>query len=189
MKIYLLIICVLFSAVLTAAQPNPPKIASPAPIEPCNLDLKQSPTLRGLRLDMAKADVRKEYPLMTITTDTVKSSGIALSHQISNPAYQENLDRITVLFRNDKIFSILLTYNDLIKWDSPEEFAEKVSSSLNIPKAAPRKASGTTYYSINCGQFGVRMRINADKQPTLLLTRDPEELWLTTQDRKDAFKP
>lgn len=190
MKICLSVIYTLFFVACIYAQTNmPPKISTPAPIEPCNLDLKQSPALRGLRLDMPKAEVRKEYPLMTITPDPVKSSGIALSHQISNPAHQENLDRITILFRNDKIFSILLTYNDLIKWDSAEEFAAKVSENLNLPRAAQRKASGVAYYSINCGQFGVRMRINNDKQPTLLLTRDPEELWLTTQDRKDAFKP
>lgn len=153
------------------------------------MKLSASPTLRGLRLDMPKAEVQKEYPLMTFTYDPVKSSGIALSHQISNPAYQENIDRITIVFRNDKIFSILLTYNDLIPWDSMEEFADKISQSLNLPKAAQRKRAGGIYYSVNCGEFGVRTRINSEKQPTLLLTKDPDELWESTQQKKDAFKP
>lgn len=126
---------------------------------------------------------------MMVTSDPVKSSGIALSHQISNPEYQEDIDRITVMFRNDKVFSVLLTYTDLIDWNSMEEFADKVSKSLRLPKAALRKRAGGDYYSVNCGGFGVHTRINGEKQPTLLLTRDPDELWETTQQKKEAFKP
>jgi hypothetical protein len=172
----------------------PPKIsgntsAQTPPAESCRLKLADAPVLRGLRLDMAKTDVQKAYPLMTITSDPVKSSGIALSHQISNPEYQENLDRVTVVFRNDKIFSILLTYNDSISWDSAEEFAQKISASLNLPKPVARRREGGTYYSVNCGAFAIRTRITGEKQPVLLLTRDPDELWETTQQKKDAFKP
>ena len=170
-------------------QSTAPKIAVAAAGEPCSIKLGDSPTLRGIRLDMPKAQVQKEYPLMTVTSDPVKSSGIALSNQISNPDYQTDIDRITVIFRNDRVFSILITYTDLIEWDSMAEFADKVSKSLRLPKAALRRRAGGDYYSVNCGQFGVRTRINSDKQPTLLLTRDPDELWETTQQKKDAFKP
>ena len=171
------------------AQPASPKLIKSTPGEPCSLKLSESPTLRGLRLDMTKAEVQKEYPLMTITADHVRSSGMALSHQITNPNYQDNIERITVVFRNDKVFSILLTYNNLISWDSIEEFANKVSESLNLPKATPRKRDVGVYYSLNCAGFGARTRINSEKQPTLLLTRDPDELWETTKEKKDAFKP
>jgi hypothetical protein len=198
MKFQILISLVLISAFLPtagAAQttlPAAPKLggrSSSSGGEPCTLKLSDSPTLRGLRLDMSKAQVQQDYPLMTITADPVKSSGIALSHQISKPEYQDDIDRITVMFRNDKVFSILLTYTDAIGWDSMEEFADKVSKSLRLPKANLRKRAGGDYFSVNCGGFGVHTRINTEKQPTLLLTRDPDELWETTRQKKDAFKP
>jgi hypothetical protein len=188
MKICSLILIVSFCVFSSAAQ-TPPKIAEKSPQEPCKMKLSESPTLRGLRLDMPKALVQKEYPRMTFTPDPVKSSGMALSNQISNPEYQKNLDRITVIFRNDKVFSILLTYNNSIPWESAEEFADKISQSLNLPRAAERKNAVGIYYSVNCGEFGVRTRINNEKQPTLLLTKDPNELWESSQEKKDAFKP
>ena len=193
MKICGSILITIFLFFAAGAQTAPPKISgnpsAQPPAEACRLKLTDAPVLRGLRLDMPKADVQKEYPLMIITSDPVKSSGIALSHQISNPDYQENLDRITVVFRNNKIFSILLTYNDSIGWDSAEEFAQKISASLNLPKPVARRREGGTYYSVNCGAFAIRTRITGEKQPLLLLTRDPDELWETTQQKKDAFKP
>jgi hypothetical protein len=172
-----------------AVQSNPPKLIENQPKSPCNLKLKDLPSLRGIRLDMTKAEVQKEYPLMTISPDPIKSSGIALGHQISNPDYQENIDRITVIFRNNRVFSVLFTYNDLINWDSAEEFANKISKSLGLPQAVPRNRAGGIYYSVNCGEFAVRTRITSDKYPTLFLTKDPDEIWETTQQKKDAFKP
>lgn len=177
------------TAVAQTPESNRPKLVENTPKESCRVKLKDLPTLRGLRLDMTKAEVQKEYPLMTITPDQVKSSGVALGYQISNPDYQENIDRITVIFRNNRVFSVLFTYSDLINWDSEEEFAEKISKSLGLPKAAPRKRAGGVYYSINCGEFAVRTRITSEKYPTLFLTKDPDEIWETTQQKKDAFKP
>jgi hypothetical protein len=172
-----------------SVQPTPPKLKENPPGEPCRIKLKDSPTVRGIRLDMPKAEVQKEYPLMIITPDPVKSSGIALGYQISNPDYQENIDRLTVIFRNNRVFSVLITYSDLISWDSAEEFADKISKSLGLPKAVPRNRAGGVYYSVNCGEFAVRTRITTDKYPTLYLTKDPDEIWETTQQKKDAFKP
>ena len=192
MKFPFITLILIFHISVVAAQTdqsNAPKLKENPPPASCNLKLKDLPAVRGLRLGMPKADVQKEYPLMTITPDPVKSSGIALGYQISNPDYQENIDRITVIFRNNMVFSILLTYSDLISWDSTEEFADKISKSLGLPKAAPRNRAGGIYYSVNCADFAVRTRITSDKFPTLFLTRDPDEIWETTQQKKDAFKP
>jgi hypothetical protein len=192
MRFLFIILISTFFALAAAAQTsesNRPKLIENPARESCKVKLKDLPTLRGLRLDMTKAEVQKEYPLMTITSDPVKSSGTALSYQISNPDYQENIDRITVIFRNNRLFSVLFTYSDLINWDSEQEFADKISKSLGLPKAVPRKRAGGVYYSVNCGEFAVRTRITSEKYPTLFLTRDPDEIWETTQQKKDAFKP
>lgn len=187
----ILVLVLTFLASSGAAQTTSPtpKLAQKPLGEPCRLKMSDSPTLRGLRLEMPKEEVQKLYPLMVISADPVRSSGIALNHQISNAEYKEDIDRITIMFQNNKIFSILLTYTNLIRWDSMEEFADKVSSSLKLPKATSRKRAGGEYYSINCEEFGVRTRINGEKQATLLLTKDPDELWESTQQKKDAFKP
>lgn len=189
MKICSLILIVSFCVLSSAAQTTPPKIVGNSPQEPCKMKLTESPTVRGLRLEMPKSLVQKEYPLMTFTSDPIKSSGMAVAGQISNLEYQKNIDRITVVFRYDKVFSVMLTYNNSVPWESAEEFADKISQSLNLPRAAERKNAGGIYYSVNCGEFGVRTRINSEKQPILLLTKDPNELWESSQEKKDAFKP
>lgn len=192
MKIHFIILTLIFFVSASAAQTirsTPPKIIEKSAGEPCSLKLSDAPTLRGLSLDMPKTQVRKLYPAMIISNHPVISSGVALNNQISNPKYQEDIDRITVMFRDDKIFSILLTYTNLIRWNSAQEFADKVSASLNLPKAASRKVLGGAYYSINCGEFLVRAGINGEKQPTLLLTKDPEELNEGNQQKKELFKP
>ncbi len=192
MQFYFLILILTFFVFESAAQTTrqaPPKIIEKTPGESCSLKLSDAPTLRGLTLEMPKAQVRKEYPAMIISTHPVISSGIALNNQISNPKYQEDIARVTVMFRNDKVFSILLTYTNSIKWNSIEEFADKVSESLNLPKATSRKVLGGAYYSINCGEFLVRTGINSEKQPTLLLTKDPDELNEGNQQKKELFKP
>lgn len=192
MKLYFLILISVFFMLETTAQTvrsTPPKIIEKPSGAPCSLKLSAAPMLRGLSLEMEKIQVRREYPAMIISNHPVISSGIALNNQISNPKHQEGIERVTVMFRNEKVFSILLTYSNLIRWGSAEEFADKVSKSLNLPKAAPRKVLGGAYYSVNCGDFLVRTGINSEKQPTLLLTKDPDELNESNQQKKELFKP
>ena len=191
MKFFILALIFLPGIFKVSAQTNqtPPNLKQSPPAEPCKLKASDSPTVRGLRLNMTKAAVRNEYPLMNITADSVNSSGTALAYQIARPEYRENIDRITIMFRNDKVFSILFSYGDLVKWDSAEEFAAQISKSLNLPKAVPRKRANSIYYAVNCADFRVRTRINNEKQPTLFITLDPDEIWETTKEQKDAFKP
>lgn len=192
MKIYLLIAIVFitsFNVFSQTVKPTPPKLIEPVMGEPCSLKQSDLPTVRGLRLDMAKTQVQNEYPLMKMTTDPVKSSGIVFGYQIANPDYSNNINQITVLFRNDKVFSILFNYTEAVKWSSPKEFADKISESLKLPKARERNNAGGTFYSVTCNDFMVRTRINSNNQPTLLISRDPDEIWQTTKEKKDTFKP
>jgi len=172
-----------------AVQSTPPKLAESTPAEPCNVKLSDLPTLRGLRVGMPKSQVRKEYPSMKITADPTISSGLVSGYQIDNPDYVTNITSILVAFRNEKVFSVLLTYTDEVNWSSAEEFADKISKSLNLPKARERKNKGGVYYSVNCGTFLVRTLINREDQPTVFLTIDPNEIWETTQQKREAFKP
>ena len=192
MKFHILILVLFFTTInilAQAAKPTPPKLVEQPMGEPCSVKSSDLPALRGLRLDMLKLQVQKEYPLMKMTTDPVKSSGVVFGYQIENPDYSNNIDRITVMFRNDKVFSILFTYTNAINWDSMQEFADKISESLKLPKAREKKSAGGTFYSVTCDNFMVRTRINSDKQPILLITRDPDEIWETTKEKKDTFKP
>ncbi len=190
LNILILILTVLVASTLAqTARPSPPKIIEKSLGAPCKLKINDAPTLRGLNLEMAKAKVRKEYPSMIISNNSMISSGIALNNQITNFKYQEGIDRVTVMFRNDKVFSILLTYSNSIRWSSAEEFADKISETLNLPRATSRKVLGGAYYTVNCGEFLVRTGINSEQQPTLLLTKDPDELNESNQQKKEIFKP
>lgn len=192
MKFRALFLILFLAAINCYAQtvkPTPPKIVEQSTAEPCSVKSSDLPAVRGIRLEMPKADVQKEYPLMKITNDPVKSSGIVLGYQIENPDYSNNIDRITVMFRNNKVFSILISYTDAISWDSMQEFADKISESLKLPKAREKKNAGGSFYSLTCNNFMVRTRINSEKQPILLITKDPDEIWETTQQKKEVFKP
>lgn len=192
MKFNALLFFVFFAAVncsAQSAQSTPPKLIQQPAAEPCNAKPENLPVVRGLRLEMPKLQVQKEYPRMKITADPVKSSGVVFGYQIENPDYGNNIDRITVMFRNEKVFSILFNYTNAVSWDSAQEFADKISASLKLPKAREKKNAGGTFYSVICNNFMVRTRINGDKQPILLITLDPDEIWETTQEKKAAFKP
>lgn len=168
---------------------QPPTLAQQAVGAPCSLKSADLPAVRGIRLEMSKDQVKKEFPLMKTTADPVKSSGVILGYQITNPDYQENIFRMTIMFRNDKVFSILLNYSDGVIWDSQEEFADKISESLNLPKARRKTNAGGEFYAVICNDFMVRTRINSEDQPILLITKDPDEIWETSQQKKEIFKP
>lgn len=191
MKIYVLTLIMGFGLSAFGQEPkNAPALGERPAAEPCRLKLNESPIVRGLRLGMPKSEVRKNYPAMTFTSDPITSSGIADASQITNAEYQKNLERILISFRNDEIFSVIFTYDTSVRWDSDEEFARKISESLKLPRPVMRQRGvGNAYYSVNCGDFLVRTRISGDKQPILLLTRDPSEIWETSKQKKDDFKP
>ncbi|MGI8494600.1 MAG: hypothetical protein ACR2L1_04710 [Pyrinomonadaceae bacterium] len=192
MKLQLLILILLLSGARIFAQTvkeQPPKLAQTAVGAPCSLKSAELAAVRGLRLEMTKAQVQKEFPLMKVTADPVKSSGVILGYQISNPEYRDNIFRITIMFRNDRVFSILLNYSDGVIWDSQEEFAGKISESLNLPKARKKTNAGGAFYAVICNDFMVRTRINGEDQPILLITKDPDEIWETSQQKKEIFKP
>lgn len=193
MKIYLAVLFFLttmcFSVQAQTAKPTPPKIIEQPVTEICSAKKSDLPTVRGLRLEMSKQQVLREYPLMTVSSDPVNSSGIILGSKILNPEYNSNLDRVTVVFKNDKVFSVLYTYSPALKWESAREFADKISATLKLPKARERKNAGGIYYSLTCADFLVRTRINGDNQGIFLLSKEPDEPWESTQQKKETFKP
>lgn len=131
---FTIIFLLLFGAVgLAKAQEKTTTAASNSDF--CSVNLKDSPTIRGLRLGMTKTEVKKEYPSMVFTDDFPKgqfedrdNAGLAKKAQIANSAHKENLEEVTVLFGEDnRVLTILFVFSNSMYSASLKDFADKVS--------------------------------------------------------------
>ncbi|MET0752376.1 MAG: hypothetical protein ABWZ66_03335 [Pyrinomonadaceae bacterium] len=163
--------------------------------QPCSLNLKDSPMIRGLRLEMTKAEVKKEYPLMVFTDDFPKeqvkerdNAGLAKKAQLANSAHKENLESITVLFGNDnRVLTILLLFDSSTYGPTTKDFAGKISESLNLPKNKWEAARGGGNASVlYCDGFAVTVNFSEENKPILFLAKAPDKM--TNADR-ETLKP
>jgi hypothetical protein len=154
--------------------------AKPAP---CELTIAQSPEVRGLKLGMAEADLKKKLggnpdPIVT-RYDLNKLSGFDSVQSIGWELYRTRLMRLDV------------TYDDSIIWNSGAEFAEALSGPLSLPQSSWRFA-GPFNADLDCKEFTVsidskmrRVRL-FDKTTQAAMKEDEKQ---KQADKKKAFKP
>lgn len=187
-----IIFLLLFGASLSADAPGQTTTAPNA--QPCRLRLKDSPTIRGLRLEMTKAEVKKEYPSMVFTDDFPKgefkerdNAGLAKKAQIADSAHKENLEQVMILFGKDnRILTVDFVFYISAYGSSLKEFAGKVSESLKLPENQWQPSRGGNSLALYCDGFGLFVKFNEEKKPFLFLAKAPDAL---TGEDKDNLKP
>lgn len=158
---------------------------------PCNLTLKESPVIRGLKLGMTKQEVEKVIP---------SDSGIKLDDfvnyltttQISKIKGFETMTSLDITFMPESIKSdiyrtksLAFKYkNDVAEWDSVSEFAENLSNNLNLP-------FGAWVFSNHkgvmiCKDFRVTVFENYIQIESTILEQQIKEL---KEQKKKVFKP
>lgn len=97
----------------------------------CDLEVSQSPVLRGIRLGNNVADIAKIYPSLKTTSPLTIW---ARSDFRSDLAF-ENISKFLITFdKSDQVDSVSVSYISLDSVDTLNSFAESVARNLGLPK-------------------------------------------------------
>lgn len=157
----------------------------------CNLTLKDSPVIRGLKLGITKTEVEKVIPL---------SSGVKLSSflnyltttQLSKIKGFESLDSLDITFMREnfeskiyRVSTLSFRYkNSLVEWDSVIEFADNISTNLTLPFDAWSFADNQAV--MKCKDFKITIVENYINLQSTTLENDSKKL---KEQKKKDFKP
>ena len=153
----------------------------------CDLTLKDSPEIRGLKLGMTKKEVEKVFP----SIDIKPVMNIFKESDLSKLEGFENLKTLDIFFNTSfsdkvepKITNLLFVYKNDIEWNSINEFAQNLSDNLNLPfefwKFSYDKAD------MNCKDFRVEIRENFILLKSLIIENKIKEY---NEKKKKEFKP
>lgn len=188
-KIFLLAALVVACASAARAQQTPA----------CTVKRDAAPELRGFRLGMTEAQVKTRVPAaQAVNRDPLGQGSLALQYQqlkdLDAAAYA-GVGYITLLFIDDRLTSISVQYDQTVTWKSPEQFAERVSELLKLPKAwrpeqEQTQHGSTPFLSMSCDGFRLSVfpnfirLIDDAHEATLARRRDEIE-----EKRRQTFKP
>ena len=159
-------------------------------IKPCPLTLKDSPSIRNVKLGMPLKDflnLTKSYNL--------KFGSKYLAKNFDSPPSElfKGVDNIEVSDYEDKIYQYSIEYKKNVKWDDAEEFAQNLSENLNLPYDSWKFNKILAYEAVlHCAEFSVS--INSLAQKVLIVDdvtvankeKDAKDRELN---RKKTFKP
>lgn len=167
------------------------------PSEACNLELADSPAIRGLRLGMSPPDSERalgmKVPLLKKTevsyffenlgAKSVKASSmhtIEVDAGVQQFVYDASktktilasltgVDGLLLGFYDDKLYTIYIRYAESgIKWKDSIEFAQILSEKFNFPKQSWRYSDEFNASYLFCSGFSLSARASNNK-PTILL--------------------
>ncbi len=157
--------------------------------KPCDLTLKDSPTIRGLKLGMSFEQVKNLYPSASLFTDWASLD----KNKIANSAFSKNLESIHIDFSKlNEVNEISFSYDDSVKWDSSAEFTDAISPSLNLSKGywyCPRQLAchlPEVQRNLDCNSFGMSVIFLLDK-PTLTIRKTFAELAIEEKQNQKAL--
>lgn len=157
----------------------------------CNLALKESPQIRGLKLGMTKEEVEK----VILPSSGIKLNGFLnyiTDSQLSKLKGLEILKSLDIVFMREgfesptyRVSSLTFQYKkDVVEWNSILEFAENLSGNLNLPYDAwlfqNHKAE------MQCKDFSV---IIMDNYILVKSTEIEDRLKIEKERKKKVFKP
>jgi hypothetical protein len=124
-----------------------------------------SPIIQGLRLGTlfsaikqdTKLDLRKKFDTVLDGIDRYK---------IESP--NQNVDRLFLDFYKNRLIGMTAIYSATIKWNSLQEFAEKISESLNVfGQWKITKPNGEYSFDMDCKHFYLNLSRTASNHYTV----------------------
>ena len=142
--------------------------------------LKQAPQFRGFHLGMTTLDVRDKLEDTTLFDINVPKTG-AGSHSVRISAAElkeelaEGIDEINLAFVDGKLAVIKVTYSGAQTWDNGQDFINKTSESLGLPKPSETSGNGSSEnkgnekYRYECKGFAVAMAYSYGVSPSFTI--------------------
>ena len=193
MKYLLLFFLIVPAAAQTTLDPDFLEKWSVRPAVPCDLDIKDSPTVRGLKLGMTREETLKIIK---------PSTGVALNKYINFFQRAElaklqgfiDVDKLAIFFDEPTVDSKLLVvshlqfyYSDKLIWNNTGEFFDNIVSNLSLPKASFVTPENSFIGSVlKCKGFLVTVQRN---DLALQSTSHFDDTYRRIIEKKKNFKP
>lgn len=179
MKIFLIFFSLFFVLPVSAQQP-------------CNLTLKDSPVIRGLKLGMTKTEVEKVIPLDNKITYANFIDYSFNKGQISKIKAFQGLDTVYIRFidqnknlDNLPVEQLTFVYDNSVQWSSHWEFARFIADYFKLPFKS-FVLDDNNRIKLNCIGFRLLLQPNYISLDT---TQLEDKKNLENERRKKSFKP
>lgn len=171
---------ILFFVFLFAASQN---------AQTCDLDLNQSPKIRGVKLGMTKDEAIAALPndrRVQIPNNDI----YRVYPKLSRAKGYENIEAIELEFFQDSVYKIEISYNrSAAKWRNARQFAANLSANLNVPfKFWQFERRNPKLAKMQCKEF--LFSLNADiNQIELKNTLAEKDIKKVEDEKRKVFKP
>ena len=137
----------------------------------CILGINEAPELRGLRLAMDIAGVRKALANVKTLAPDVRpidefGASSVVFRGIQGPNFK-GVSKLALKFLDDRLVSISVTYDGSVKWDNAAQFLSRINTALGFPDAwrfvGPRD---TGDYKMECRGLNLQVEFNSGLAPT-----------------------
>lgn len=139
--------------------------------------LKQAPEFRGFHLGMTTLDVRSKLEDTTLFDMNAPPPGagsqaVRLSAAELKEDIAEGIDEINLAFVDGKLALIKVTFNNVVMWESAQDYLAKMSETLGLPKPIPANTTGTRgneKYKFECTGFAVALAYSFGVSPNFTI--------------------
>ena len=189
MKSFLFTLVFTLTCCLTAAAQN----------KACTLKLSQAPEIRGLRLGMEIKQVLSFLPQLDIKPADefgYSHTSFSFSQMTDEELKRLKFDRkgisyIGLDFLDGKLISLLVAYDDTVRWASLDEFVSKLNASFNLPGAWQSNDSDK---GLTCDGFEIRASLAGNTGSLSLFDITSERALMARkaekrEKQKQAFRP
>jgi hypothetical protein len=171
-----LLISLLF-ACLCFVSPLCAQTANPQPGEKCVLNVAQSPEIRGLRLGMSLDDTATKLPAIRGSDHDLNPDDmdvVFVSFIPRNGSFDlEGISWVHLGFVDDRLYDFSLSYT--LSWPTIDEFALKLSRTLDLPTAW-KKVGSDDLRVLECDGFSIAVHNAASPMLSVLETSAAEEV-------------
>lgn len=139
--------------------------------------LKQAPEFRGFHLGMTTLDVRDKLEDATLFDLNAPRQGpgsqaVRLSAAELKENIAEGIDEINLAFIDGKLALIKVTFNDVMTWESAQDYLAKMSEKLGLPKPTSANTTGdrgNEKYKFECSGFAVALAYSFGVSPNFTI--------------------
>jgi hypothetical protein len=163
----------------------------------CTLKIDQSPEVRGLKLGMSLSGIQKIFPdyrpkdneSFGAQVGLLTASRLRRARGIS----YEGVRAVWITLVDGYLASFEVAYDGTYKWSSVNEFTDKLSETLKIPKAW--EATGESARMVVCSDFYIKAAIPNYGESQLIFTKVGldgilrERREESEKRKKETFKP
>lgn len=160
---------------------------------PCTLTVETSPVVRELKLGQPYEQFQRSKDYRIIGGQDADDNNLRRVYLVNYLGQSERLqgiDRITLLYLDDKLASIEIRYSPDVKWESDLHFASAIASQLGLPTTSWVNKHQPT---LNCEGFFVEAGAMIGGQLKLESSNLQAELrkrrTVLEQKRRVEFKP